>query len=309
MNYFLGIDGGATKTEAVILDENGQVVAQALGGPVNYHQGGEKESAENLEELMKKILNQANLEIKDITAAICGLAGLDTKQDQRVLGKMAKNLLSGDLKEKIKVVSDVEIAFALSITKDYGIVLISGTGANCFGKGENGKISWAGKWGYLLGDQASGFALGLGALKMIMRGFDGRGKKPKILTKLILDKLKLKEVEEIMDWIYRDQVPVREIAALAPLVFEAYKKGDKVTLILIKKLIYEMVLDIKTVATKVDLLNEEFEIGLVGGVFKERLVIELLEKEIKKILPKTKLVLPKISPAMAAAKMAKQNSQ
>lgn len=306
MGYFLGIDGGATKTEGVIIDENEKIIAHTFGGPVNYHQDGEGETAKNLEETIGDALAQANLKIEDISFAVLGLAGLDTPDDKKILNRLAQDLLNGGLKERVKVVSDVETAFASCITKDYGIVLISGTGANCFGRGKKGKIAWAGNWGWLLGDQGSGFALGLAALQMVMRDFDGRGEKT-VLTKLILDKLCLKQALEINNWIYQKEVPVAEIASLAPLVFEAYKKGDKIAQSLVNKLVVEMVISLKTVARKTDLVDEEFEIGLVGGIFKEEIAVELLKDRVKQSLPKGKIVLAEMEPAMAAAIMAKKS--
>lgn len=306
MRYFLGIDGGATKVETIIIDEQQKLVTSALGEPVNYHQGGQKQTKQNLEGVIKKILTTTNLKIEDIAFAVLGLAGMDTEEDERTLNRLAQNLLAGSLEKKVKVVSDVEIAFAASVTKDYGEVLISGTGANCFGKGKKGQVARAGNWGYLLGDQASGFALGLGALERIMRALDGRGEKT-VLTKLILDELQLERSNQLARWIYQKEVPVKEIAHLAPLVFKAYNQEDRVAQELIKKLISEMVLNIKTVAIKTGLIGEKFEIGLVGGIFKEKLVVRLLNRELGKIMPRTKLVLPKISPSMAAAIMALQD--
>lgn len=307
MRYFLGIDGGATKTEGVIIDENEKIITHVLGGPVNYHQDGEKQTAYNLEKTIKKALAKTNLKTEDISFAVLGLAGLDTKEDKRILNQIAKGLLDGTFKDRVKVVSDVEIAFAACIDKHYGAVLISGTGANCFARGKNGKSAWAGDWGYLLGDQGSGFALAQAALKAVMKDFDGRGEKT-ILTKLILEKLNLNEAGNLLRWVYQKEVPVSKIASLAPLVFEAYKVGDRVVQELVRTLISEMVLNVKTVAHQVGLVGEEFEIGLVGGIFKEKQVFEILDKEIKIVMPKAKLVLPKVEPATAAAILAKRKN-
>lgn len=307
MNYFLGIDGGASKTEGVIIDEQEKLVVHIIGGPVNYHQGGEEQTAQNLEKVIKDALSQANFKMGDIAFAVLGVAGRDTKEDEIILDKLAQNLLDGSFKNKVKVVSDVEIAFASSVSHDYGIVLISGTGANCFAKGKNGKVAWAGNWGWFLGDQGSGFALGLGALQAVMRDFDSRGEKT-ILSELILNNLHLDRADQLGHWVYRKEIPVKEIAGLAPLVFEAHKKQDKVAQDLVNKLVAEMTLSIKTVVAKTSLVSEEFEIGLVGGIFKEELVIKLLEQKIKQVAPKARIVLPKMEPAMAAAILAKKEA-
>ena len=110
--------------------------------------------------------------------------------------------------------------------------------------------------------------------------------------------------KEIVDWVYQKEAPVQEIAALAPLVFAAYKKGDQQAVRLVNNLIGEMILDIKTVARETDLLDKPCEVGLTGGIFQEPLAQELLKTELKKIMPFAKIILPKISPAIAAAKMA-----
>ena len=304
MKYFLGLDGGATKTEGVIIDEQEKLVAHIIGGPVNYHQGGEEETKHNLEKVIEESLVQANLKIEEISFAVLGLAGRDTKKDEKILDEIARHLFNGSFREKIEVVSDVEIAYKATITRDYGIVLISGTGANCFAKGKNGQVAWAGDWGWLLGDQGSGFALGLGALKRVMREFDGRGPATS-LTRLILAKLGLGQASDLSHWVYQKEIPIKDIAGLAPLVFEAYKRGDKVAQNLVNKLVVEMVISLEVVAKKTNLLREKFEIGLVGGVFKEKLVVELFKERIKQTLPKAKLVLSGMEPALVAAIMAK----
>lgn len=305
MRYFMGIDGGATKTKAVIINESSQIVAAVIGGPVNYHQGGEKKTKKNLEEVTNNALISARLTINNLSFVVIGLAGFDTRIDKDNLTRLAQDSFGGGLKEKMEVVSDVEIAFKSCIDIDYGIVIISGTGANCFGKGKNGEMAWAGDWGWLLGDQSSGFALGLGALKRTIRDFDGRGEKT-VLTKLVLKRLNMKEASELVHWVYKKDIPVAEVAGLAPLVFQAYKMNDLVAQSLVNKTVAEMAISIETVAKKVHLVSEEFTIGLVGGVFKEKIVVELLDKRIQQVLLKAMLVLPKMEPALAAAYMGQE---
>ncbi len=304
MKYFLGLDGGATKTEVTIINGEEKKISGAIGGPANYHQGGERETEKNLEETIKDALSQAGLSTKDIKYSVLGLAGFDAESDRKILNELANKLIDGELINRVKVVSDVEIAFASCIDKDFGITIISGTGANCFGKGKNGEVWWSGDGGWLLGDQASGFALGLGALKRIIRENDGRGEKT-VLTSLILEELSLNQPTDLIKWTYGKEIPIKEIAGLSPLVFKAYKADDKVAQALVGKTIIEMVISIETVAKKVNLVNEEFEIGIVGGVFNEKIAVELLKTRVGQSLPKAKLVLPKMRPAMAAALMAK----
>jgi len=304
MRYFLGIDGGATKTEAVIINEQGKLIAQTIGDPVNYHQGGIKQTANNLEKVINKALSSVKLQTMNITSAVFGLAGFDSEQDKIILQQMAKSLMTGDLADRVKVVSDVEIAFKSCFDIDYGIVLIGGTGTNCYGRGKNNQQFRSGGWGWLLGDQTSGFALGHMALQVIMKAFDGREEKT-LLTELVLHKLKLNHASDIVDWAYQKDVPVAEIAELAPLVFQAFKKGDRVAINIVKEFIGETMLVVKTVAAKINLTDEQFCLGLIGGLFKEELMVELVRQELKKVLPKAKIVLPKIESVIAAAYMAK----
>ncbi len=305
MKYFLGVDGGATKTEAVIIDEQEKILGRAFGDSVNRHEIGVEQMKKNIEGTIKNALSQAKIDIDEVGFTVLGLAGKDTREDELTLTEIADLLMEGSLADKVKVLSDVEIAYKSCIDQDYGIVIIAGTGSNCFGQGKNEEVAWAGDWGYLLGDQGSGFALGLGALKRVMREFDGRGVAT-ALTQMVLEKLALTDPLDLVGFAYQTPVPVKEIASLAPLVFSASEQGDKTAQDLVNKLIIEMVLSVQAVARKTNLTDEEFELGLVGGIFKENLVIKLLEREIKKILPKAKIVLPGIAPAMAAAKMAKE---
>ena len=125
--------------------------------------------------------------------------------------------------------------------------------------------------------------------------------------KLILEKLGLAKTSQLVDWVYFKKDQVKEVADLAHLVFMACGHEDKVAQKLVKDLIGEMILSIKTVVNKVGLINEAFEIGLVGGVFKEKIAVDLLENEIGKVFPKAKVVLAQKEPALAAALLAKKN--
>lgn len=309
MKYFLGLDGGASKTEAIIINENGEQAVKVYWGPLNYHQLETEQAVhQNLETIIKMALLQSDLPLEDLGFAVFGFAGKDTPEDEANLKRITESIFGGYFKDKLQIASDVEIAYHACLNTPYGLVLIAGTGANCFGKGKDKITARAGDWGYLLGDQGSGFALGLNALRAIMRAYDGRGEKT-MLTELILDQHSLPSPPSLVDWIYKRTTPVKEIAGLAPSVFAAYNKNDQVAQRLVDKLIGEMVLSVKSVAQRVNLEKEEFEIGLVGGLFNEKQVINLLEKEIIKVLPKAKLVLAKMEPAMAAAHLARATYQ
>ncbi|HEX4466998.1 MAG TPA: BadF/BadG/BcrA/BcrD ATPase family protein, partial [Solirubrobacteraceae bacterium] len=165
--WLLGIDGGATKTLAAVVDlELGQLHL-GHGGPSNQDAVGAASAAAALLGAADAALARAGASVEDLDASVLAIAGTDTDAIVRQV-----HAARG---ESWIVVNDVVGAWATATGAGPGVAVISGTGSNVFGVGEDGRSWRAGGWGHLLGDEGSGYWLGVESIKAALADRDASG--------------------------------------------------------------------------------------------------------------------------------------
>jgi len=147
----------------------------------------------------------------------------------------------------VAVVTDAQLVLAAGTPAGWGLALISGTGSLAYGEDAAGRNARAGGWGYLLGDEGSGYAIGLAALRAVMRAADGRGPAT-ALTAAVLAHWGLQQPQELVRHVYRPELGRTEIAALAALVDAAAGQGDAVARALTAEAGRELALAVQAVA-------------------------------------------------------------
>ena len=148
--HFLGVDGGGTKTQAVIIDECGRVLGAGLGGPANYDAVGVEVAQSNIAQAVEAARQAAGIADYPFASAYLGLAGVVCARDCEIVHGIARRL---NLAAIVGVDHDCRIALAGGLSGRPGIVLISGTGSSCFGMNALGDQWRAGGWGYLISDE------------------------------------------------------------------------------------------------------------------------------------------------------------
>ena len=302
--YYLGIDGGGTKTEAVIIDENRKTIkkATALGSNAKVH--GIKVATENIYEAVKSIVDENNLPQK----AVFALAAVDTEANVKEWQQSIKDHkeLSNLLPTPPKIVNDIVAALRSGTQKHNAIALISGTGSNCYGINQEGKEVRVGGRDYILSDEGSGYYIGLKILKTVTKDLDERGSKT-LLTKLLLEDLKIDSLDDLDTEVYKKPWNKTDISKIAPLAETAAEKGDEVATGIIKKSAHELGLMVKTAATKLDLEDKPFTIVTTGSIFKiQKILNKHLEEDILNFNPKAQFAKQKIDSATAAAYLAQE---
>ncbi len=287
LKYILGVDGGGTKTVIRITDLGGSVVAEKIAGPSNYKKTGIYTAAENLAKGIFETLQEINEEpCGAIFKSSCfGLAGLDSKKDEKICREMILNSSVAPLldKKKTLICNDSRIGLAAGTDKKNGIMIICGTGSNCFGISEDGREAKADGWDFILGDECSGYEVGLMALRAVMRSYDKRGKET-ILGQHILKKLNLEDIEDLIEWAYADTFFCEKIAALAQLVCDCANLGDNVSLKILANAANEAFNTIRTVAEQLGFKSKDFDIVFVGSLFKcEKYFKDILCSRLKKV--------------------------
>ena len=258
--YVLGIDAGGTKTVCLLADEEGAILAEARGGGANLQAHGELEVEKVLHYVMDTAIGDRDIR----PAAIClGIAGVDRPQDADAVRGIMRRI---GFKARTLVVNDALVALVAGAGDTPGVVIISGSGSIAYGRNAAGRAARAGGWGYLLGDEGSGFWIGRRALSAIVRAADGRGPATE-LTERVMTHLKLVRPSDLIHETYYRDLKRTAIAGLALLVAEARTAGDAVASEILTQAARELTSAASSVVNRLGMRGEVFPTILAGGIF------------------------------------------
>lgn len=236
---FLGVDGGGTKTLAVVVDADGQERGRGMAGGANYNTLGLDTALANLRAAVHAALAAAQA-APPIAAAWIGLAGVDRAADRALLlPRLAP------LARVVHLGNDAELALS-ALPAGVGVALIAGTGSIALGRDPAGATARAGGWGHILGDEGSGYDIGRNALCAALRASDGRGPATSLLPR-ILARWELPIAEALLSRVY-PAGDKADIAALAPLALDAATDGDPVAHAIVRRAAAELAVAASTVA-------------------------------------------------------------
>jgi len=299
----VGVDGGGTKTEAVIMDANQRVIGEGRSGPSNPLRVGLAASAAAVREAIDIACAMAKLRRGDLVAAEIGLAGARRHELRERMREMLTALGIGE----IEVVTDADIALYGATDGAPGLVVIAGTGSICCGINSRGKSFCAGGWGPISGDEGAGAWLARRALRAIAYASDGRGPTT-MLTDLACAYFHVTTADDLTTAIYAPTITNERLAGFGKDVVEAAKRKDSIALEIVTEGGRELGLAAVAVIRQLQLEKERFQIAYVGGVFRASgdLVLNPLRAEVKKIAPRAYFEPPHFAPAVAAARMARE---
>jgi len=302
--YYLGIDGGGTKTDFALADSSGLVIAKVHAGPTNLHNSSDAQIHETFSKGFQKLMKKAKLK-KDfkLAGACVGLSGLDTLKEKKRASSQINKVLKRFLppKGKLAVVNDSVVGLWSGTQKGYGVCIIGGTGSNGYGVILKGKEAWASGLGHILADQGGGYYLGHRCLNAAAKSFDGRGPKTS-LEQRVVKHFKVKNIREVVGKIYYKNFGKDDIAKLAKYVEDEAIKGDKVAIQLAKDAAEELAQIVKAIGSKLKFnRNKEFDLVMIGGVLqKDPIVTKQFKIEVEKIYPKVTFISPAHSPVIGA---------
>lgn len=309
-NYILGVDSGGTKTVAQIASINGEVITEAGSGSGNYKSIGLERAKENITKAVLRAIKNLKVSNNLVFRNACfGLSGNDTEEDEKIYKKIIFNneLIKYLNPSKTIICNDTKIGLVAGTDNKNGIIIICGTGSNCYGINENGMETKANGWDYILGDEGSGYKIGIKALRAIMRAYDGRGDST-LLSKTLFEDLNIKSISELMKWAYSGSFSKDKISALAMTVCRTAEINDKVSKKILIEEANEDFISIRAVARKLDLENKEFDLVFVGSVFKcEKYFKKVLIKKLREKFPKINFINLSKKPVEGAIKLAIKN--
>jgi glucosamine kinase len=302
-NSVVGVDGGGTKTEAVIMDAQHRVIGEGRAGPSNPLRVGIVGAAAAVREAIDNACASAKLRRTDLVAAEIGLAGARRRELRERMRETLAPLGVGE----IEVVTDADIALYGATDGAPGLVVIAGTGSICCGIDARGKRFCAGGWGPVAGDEGGGAWLARRALRAIAYAFDGRGPKT-ALTDLACAYFHVTSADDLTTAIYAPTITNERLAGFGRDVVEAAKANDEVAERIVADGGTELGLAAVAVIRNLQMERDRFQIAYVGGVFRAAgdLMLDTLRAEVRKVAPRAFFEPPHFAPAVAAARMARE---
>lgn len=298
---FLGIDGGGSKTAAVIVDGSMNVLGEGRAGPGNHLRVGIEAARDSIERATTQACAVAGVKITELTYVYCGIAGADHPQHRAAVVESLRSLFGG---EQFTVDSDARVALTAGIgLQAAGVVIISGTGSVAYGRSATGEEARAGGWGPTLGDEGSGYSIALRGLTAIVRAHDGRGPKT-MITDLVCRHHGMCEPADLPLFVYAPTTHVDDIAVYFGSVSEAAMKGDASALEIFENEGRELGLTVAAVARRLG-LRGSFPVAYSGGAFAAgELLTKPLDARLRELMPEARLQPAIERPVLGAARMA-----
>ena len=297
---FLGVDVGGTKTDAILVNDEGKVLSYFRGGPGNYQSIGREKAFREIKRVVDGVLKKIGLEKNDITFAYFGIAGADTVKDFEII----RSILNGLALKRYDFDNDGRIALKSGTFDDIGIMVSCGTGSISYAYDGN-NTHRVGGFSSFFGERLGSFYIAGFVMSAIMRSKDGRSPKTK-LKKIVENKLKMR-VEDLMRYEYFDE---RTSINFVPLVIKSLFEGFNENGFIATKIfinIVEEVLNIVEAHRRVLNFKKPIKLVLEGTFFKRagKSLIEMIKSALG---DEFEVVVPKHDPVIGAILLAMEKA-
>ncbi len=256
----LAVDGGGTKTEAIVADVDGRVLARGVGPASNLHSVGFEQFSRSLSTAVDKALRGVLGALTPgapawrsarIEAACFGLSGVDGPEDEAEVSRWVREQR---IAETFSVMNDSELILAAGTPEGWGLALISGTGSVCLGRARDGRSARCGGWGFLMGDEGSGYAIAQRALHLATQTADGRAEAHALLE-AILAVWSLREPGALIRHVHGTSLAASDVAALGVTVQRLAADGDPVARAIVDEAGADLAAHVETVARRLGLVD------------------------------------------------------
>jgi len=301
MKYYLGIDGGGTKTKVCLIDDNENTIGICESGPTSIDTVHKEMTYQNILKPINQLINgQKNIIINKVFA---GIGGIVTVEDEKTVEQIIHALPVITNQTIVKAKNDMYNALYSGLLFEEGMTLIVGTGSAAFGKDKKTSHKCGG-WGYKEGDAGSAYDLGKQALKLLVRNIDGRIPDT-AFTKELRERIQINTIYDIVPVINDLWERRTTTASFARIVTSHANRNDPEARKIIAAATDELKLMVSGVYRKLHLIQKTIVIvgslGNADGYFKEQLY-----KKIKAVNDEIKIIAPIVDPAKGAALMAKK---
>jgi len=295
MTVVLGVDGGGTKTHAVLADETGRVLGAGSSGPSNWEMVGLRGAGDAIGDALDRALAESGVERGAIEAATFGLAGVDWPSD---VPRVESALEALNMRMPQQVVNDSFIALRAGTREPWGAVVIAGTGTVAAGRNREGDSFRTLGLGRNLGDVGSASDVSEEAMRAVALAYVGRGRETSLSEQLC----GLTGTETVAQMLEEWSRGGEQQMNAAPLVLSCAQAGDQVAQAIVEWAGNELGSAVGAVVRRLEMEDEPYELVLAGGLFRGK--SELLEETISRCVPSAHLVRLRSEPVVGAVLMA-----
>jgi N-acetylglucosamine kinase-like BadF-type ATPase len=281
MRIGMGLDGGGTKTDCVLMDEGGKVLGRGRGGASNPSRIGVEVAAQGVKEAAMSALQNSRLQMVQVTDVCAGLAGVAAAERAAAMRELLGRFFAG---ARFELCTDLDLALGATGARA-AIVLVAGTGSAAIGRNEAGKVARSGGYGPKKSDEGSAFAVGKSAVSEVARATNEEAKN------LHARISKLLGVDSLEKFIGLEGAEADEVyPRVFPVVAKAADEENEIARKLLREAAENLVGFVAGVQQELDLSGTEFTLGKTGGMIgRSKHFDETLDAELRRVAPRAKL--------------------
>jgi N-acetylglucosamine kinase-like BadF-type ATPase len=298
MAFFLGIDGGASKTACIVGDET-TILGRGTGGSSNLTRVSETAARESLSAAIQQACAQAGTTPARIASSCVGIAGAARPGISQIVRRLVSGLVAG----KVEIVGDMVIALEAAFGGSPGVIVIAGTGSIAYGVNTAGQSARAGGWGFAISDEGSGYWIGRAGVSAALHAHDeGRA------TPLLAEAMKALTAETPEQLVLAaNAVPSPEFSELVPAVLAAAEAADPTALGVLRGAGRELAGLAKAVIRRLFSAEQAVRVAMSGGVFaNSALVRQVFYNELRAEISGVEEVPTVVEPVLGALALARK---
>ena len=300
MPYYLGIDGGGTKTTCAVGDDS-SVLATASAGPSNIVRVGEATTRESLHQAVRQACAAAGIPPSEVSRTCVGGSGAARPE----LAAIVREFLAEMLSTPVDVVGDMQIALEAAFDEGPGVIVIAGTGSIAYGRDRQGKTGRAGGWGFAIGDEGSAHWIGRAAVIALLGASDqNEAAGDSALAAALFRAWGVRSLSDLAR--AANSVPPPDFSALFPAVLAT---KDELAAQVLRSAGRELaqVADIAIGRLFAKAEPGPVPVGMVGGVFRHaELVRQVFYNELRRLDPRAEVIPQVVEPVEGALRMARR---
>ena len=296
---YIGIDAGGSKTELLAAIRQDDEILNLFGSSGNPSRVGFDGSIYVLSELILQAMNRLDGQVVSVCA---GIAGAGRPREQQRIKDGINTELGERAPEHLEITHDGDIALEAAFEGESGIIVISGTGSVSLARTRSNEFLRAGGWGYLIGDEGSGYIIGSMGLRALAHAFDGG---PQTAIVEILSEVRdVSNAEELIALVYEEKVPLQ---TFAPLVIRAAREGDEVAAAIIEEQARQLARQVRWLNARAS-SDIEPQVAFLGGMTNEEYYRSALVEAFRAELSEWKISEPLNRPVVGAWRMARDTA-
>lgn len=295
---YLGIDGGQTGTRALLADASGRVLGRGRGGPSNH-----VEAPGGRERLRTAVTDSANAALRaaglgDVStvafaAVHCGMTG-EADYKTAIISPIFRT-------DRLTVGHDAPAALAGATLGAPGIIVIAGTGSVVYGENGHGESARAGGWGYVFGDEGSGFGLARDAIRAALDALDGVGPET-ALVEVLTRHFDVGDLRDLPMMMYNGHVSRDAVAGATPIVLDCWRRHDPVAMNVVDR-------GVEAIARRVHSVSDRLTLAaplvcLAGGVFRDAAYVAAFGSRVRTLVPDARVGPGRLGAAAGAVLLA-----